>query len=366
MNKKKIIWITGDSFKDVDMLLVPYLKKQLPQMDIKWYIFCGYNSKVEFDDVQPERIFRLESRLRDLRNISEYKRIFNEINVKDADLIYSDHLGLPYYYPVLSTMVSKKRIVHAAHNVMPYPVWPASLRWYVWFLFHSFDNFQMFSKHTAKWFKEHYPKKSFFYAPMVVKDFGDVRTDNYKVDGDKVNLLFFGNVVANKRLDLLIEAVKMLPEEVKDRVHLNICGNCTKMNKQDFIDQIGDCKCISTYFRRIPDEEIPELFTKHQFFMLPYEDVAQSGPHMIAYNYNLPVIASNIDGFAERVEDGKNGFLFEPRNAESLAKAIIKAVELGEDGYGKMKENLRKYVEDNFSLEAVAPKYVEFFNKVMR
>ena len=87
---------------------------------------------------------------------------------------------------------------------------------------------------------------------------------------------------------------------------------------------------------------------------------------MIAYNYNLPVIASNIDGFAERVEDGKNGFLFEPRNAESLAKAILKAVELGQDGYGKMKENLRKYVEDNFSLEAVAPKYVEFFNKVMR
>ena len=31
-----------------------------------------------------------------------------------------------------------------------------------------------------------------------------------------------------------------------------------------------------------------------------------------------------------------------------------------------MKENLHKYVEDNFSLEAVAPRYVEFFNEVMR
>ena len=43
--------------------------------------------------------------------------------------------------------------------------------------------------------------------------------------------------------------------------------------------------------------------------MLPYQDVAQSGPHMIAYNYNLPVIASDIEGFAERVEDGENSFL---------------------------------------------------------
>ena len=100
--------------------------------------------------------------------------------------------------------------------------------------------------------------------------------------------------------------------------------------------------------------------------MLPYEDVAQSGPHMIAYNYNLPVIASNIDGFAERVEDGENGFLFEPRNVESLRDAIIKAVEIGKDGYKQMKDNLHNYVEDNFSLEAVAPKYVEFFNEVMK
>lgn len=43
--------------------------------------------------------------------------------------------------------------------------------------------------------------------------------------------------------------------------------------------------------------------------MLPYQDVAQSGPHMIAYNYNLPVIASDINGFVERVEDGKMVFI---------------------------------------------------------
>ena len=58
--------------------------------------------------------------------------------------------------------------------------------------------------------------------------------------------------------------------------------------------------------------------------MLPYQDVAQSGPHMIAYNYNLPVIASDIDGFAERVEDGVNGFLFRVNDKESLKAAITK------------------------------------------
>lgn len=71
---------------------------------------------------------------------------------------------------------------------------------------------------------------------------------------------------------------------------------------------IGNTSNITAEFRRIDDEEIPELFTKSDYLVLPYEDVAQSGPHMIAYNYNLPVIASDIDGFKERVVDGENGF----------------------------------------------------------
>ena len=360
---KKLLWLTEGWSYDTDKEIVPYLMKH-SGYEIKWVVIGKKGIVVDTDKCV---FFEQPYRVRDIKNVCFYNDIFKKIGLRDFELIYSSFHGFPYYYLLLHLKKNRRtKVIHAAHNVNPYPVWPLQLRIAVKMEFALNANFQMFSKHTAKWFEEHYPKKSFFYAPMVVKDFGDVRTDNYKVDGGKVNLLFFGNVVANKRLDLLIEAVKMLPENVKDKVHLNICGNCTKMNKQDFIDQIGDCKSISTYFKRIPDEEIPELFTKHHFFMLPYEDVAQSGPHMIAYNYNLPVIASNIDGFAERVEDGENGFLFEPRNVESLRDAIIKAVELGKDGYKQMKDNLHNYVEDNFSLEAVAPKYVEFFNEVMR
>lgn len=132
------------------------------------------------------------------------------------------------------------------------------------------------------------------------------------------------------------------------------------------MQQIGDSKCISTYFKRIPDEEIPELFTKHQFFMLPYQDVAQSGPHMIAYNYNLPVIASDIDGFAERVEDGKNGFLFHVNDKDSLKNVITKAVRMSGDEYLAMKVSLKEYVKENNSLEAVSKKYVEYFNEIIQ
>lgn len=99
--------------------------------------------------------------------------------------------------------------------------------------------------------------------------------------------------------------------------------------------------------------------------MLPYQDVAQSGPHMIAYNYNLPVIASDIEGFAERVEDGENGFLFRVNDKESLKDAITKTAMMSTSDYQRMKDKLKAYVEENNSLKAVSNKYIDYFNSIL-
>lgn len=358
---KRILWLTESWSLDTDKEIVPYLKEN-SGYQITWLVIGSGSIPLSDEYVCIKQPYRSK----DFRNILFYSKLFRNYHIKDFDLIYSSFHGFPFYYPTLFLFKRKNQcVVHAAHNVNPYPVWTLMLKIAVKMEFFMNNYFQMFSKHTARWFKEHYPKKSFFYAPMVVKDFGKVQTDNYKVDEKKVNLLFFGNVVANKRLDLLIDAVKELPGNIQNKVHLNICGNC-RMNKESFSQQIGDCKSISTYFKRIPDEEIPELFTKHQFFMLSYQDVAQSGPHMIAYNYNLPVIASDIDGFAERVEDGENGFLFRVNDKESLKAAITKAAMMSTSGYQKMKDNLKTYVAENNSLEAVSKKYIEYFDKISK
>lgn len=357
---KKILWLTESWSLDTDKEIVPHLKKN-SGFDITWVVIGRGN--IHSTDVYT--FIDQPYSLKDPRMFFFYRKVLKRFHIADANLVYSSFHGFPFYYIALySLKASKQKIIHAAHNVNPYPVWPMRLRIAVKMEFLLNSYFQLFSKHTARWFKKHYPTKSFFYAPMIVKNFGEVRTNNYQVDNSKVNLLFFGNIVGNKRLDLLIDAVKELPKSIQDKVHLNICGIC-KMNKDILLQQIGDCKSISTYFKRIPDEEIPELFTKHQFFILPYQDVAQSGPHMIAYNYNLPVIASDIDGFAERVENGKNGLLFHVNDKESLKQAIAKAVMATANEYQRMKLYLKEYVDNNHSISAVANKYMLYFDKIL-
>lgn len=330
---------------------------------ITW-VAIGSRSGPALPEEDCYRVWRMPYRNNDPRTALWLSRRLREIGADGFDLVYSDSLGLMYYTALLHCC-GHAPVVHAAHNVMPYSVWPAILRAEVKYVFWRCRHFQMFSQHTARWFAAHYPAKSMFYAPMTVKDFGPVRTDNYDFDSSRVNLLFFGNIVANKRLDLLIDAVKGLPEDVRRRVRLNICGSC-RMDEEAFQRQIGGCEAIRTWFCRIPDEEIPELFTKSQFLVLPYQDVAQSGPHMIAYNYNLPVIASDIDGFAERVEDGVDGFLFRSKDVDDLRDKIAKAVMMGEAGRKTMRENLAAFTAKNYAVPMVASRYVEYFNSILK
>ena len=358
---RRICWITESWALDTDINIVPYLKK-LNDYHIDWYVLI--KGKVIIPESSDYKILKTPYRLRDLRNIYEFIRIFRLMNIRDADIIYSSAMGIPFYYPILLTVKKKKQpLVHAAHNVIPYSVWPLSMKLTVKFLFKFNRQFQFFSRFTYDWFLKRYKNKQVFYAPMVIKDYGNVVTNNYNFDLNKINLLFFGNIAGNKRLDLLIDAVKSLPDDIRKKVHLNICGNCRE-NKDIFINQIDNDECISVYFKRIPDEDIPELFIKSSFLVLPYQDVAQSGPHMIAYNYNLPVIASSLSGFTERIINNVNGFVFEVGSKDALMEVIIKAVNLTTDEYCQMKCNLRTYVLENFSATSVANKYIEFFKSL--
>lgn len=360
MEKKKILWLTADYFIDVDRQLVPYLRKH-SEFEIRWIILQSLKG-AKISAHKDYEIWTLNYRAKDIRTLFQINRYIKQIEINKYDLIYSDALGLMYYTSLIHQK-GKIPLIHAAHNVNPYPVWPFSLKMEVKYIFNRCKYFQMFSKHTANWFKKHYPNKDFFYAPMSIKDFGKVRTNNFSFNPSKLNLLFFGNIVANKRLDLLIDAIKKLPENIASKVCLNICGKCKE--KEHFISLIGNAPNIVATFRRIEDEEIPELFTKSHFLVLPYADVAQSGPHMIAYNYNLPVIASDIEGFTERIVNNKNGFIFKRNDLNSLINTIIKVSTLDKSEYEEIKINLRGYVESNYQLNIISNNYIQYFNKLV-
>jgi len=360
--KKKIVWLTADYFIDVDIPIVP---KLAIKYDIRWYIIKSKNSNIEIStlDGAKAEIIQLPYSSKNPMLIFTYYKMLRIIKKIQADLIYVDIVGFPFFHPILLQIIGPKNVIHAAHNVLPYNGWPnkKAFSTYIRYVFNNFNNFHLFSKHLLNYFDLKYNNKKTFYAPLSLKNYGDPGI--HSNEDDRVEFLFFGNVKLNKRLDLLINAFKALPTEVKSRAMLVIAGQCD--NQEYYRQLISNDEHIKADFRRIPDIEIPLLFARSKFLVLPYENVAQSGPHMIAYNYEVPVIATDIQGFSERVIDNETGFLFEVNNSKKLTEVLIKAVMLTEQDYSEMKEKLCEQIKSDFKTEVILDKYESFFDSIL-
>lgn len=146
-------------------------------------------------------------------------------------------------------------------------------------------------------------------------------------------MLFFGFIRDYKGLDLLLEA--FADERLqKLKLKLIIAGEfySDKKKYDDLIDNynLKDRLVLKTDF--IPDSEVFKYFCAADIVVQPYKHATQSGVTQIAYQFNKPMIVTNVGGLAEIVPDGKAGYVVEP-SPTAIANAIF-------DFYSANKENL--------------------------
>jgi len=72
-----------------------------------------------------------------------------------------------------------------------------------------------------------------------------------------------------------------------------------------------------------------------------------------------PLIATNIGATADYVIEGKNGYLFEPNDAEALARLILKVQHSSFD-----REEMASHIQKNFSLAQMVDKTVSVYGKL--
>lgn len=140
------------------------------------------------------------------------------------------------------------------------------------------------------------------FRPMVVK----------KRDPQKLNLLYIGNLNIEKGLEYLLEAAKSLT----DKINLSIVGD------GPLLDTLKKKYPYAQFYGRIPKPEIPKAINQHDLLVLP--TLVESFPNVLleAMACGKAIIATNVFGIPEIVEDGREGFLIEPKNSRELKKKI--------------------------------------------
>jgi glycosyltransferase involved in cell wall biosynthesis len=135
-----------------------------------------------------------------------------------------------------------------------------------------------------------------------------------------LRIIFLANVVPNKGLKVLIDALRQLPPH---GWHLTVAGSLTmnpayarairqQVTRDGLSDQVG-------MLGAMPHDEIPRLLARSHVLAVPsyYEAIGMA--YLEAMGFGLPVIASTAGGAHEIIAHGEQGFLAAPGDANSIA-----------------------------------------------
>ncbi|RXG12923.1 glycosyltransferase involved in cell wall biosynthesis [Leeuwenhoekiella aestuarii] len=365
---KKLIFLTGEDLLDVDL---PIVKKIHPNFDFTWVVVLkGYGWFEEKDLIKISKenniklfVFKQTTKLKNPTTLFFHLKVLNFLRKLNPEYIYDSYLGVPYMHFFTSLFLNKRKFIIAIHDVIQHhKMKNKGIRaFYYNFLMRKYQNIHLFSKSQLEIFhqKKSNINKNVLLAPLALKSFGDPMSS--LVEKEQFTFLFFGLIRENKGIDILIEAVNILNKTQKN-FRVIIAGKAADSSWDKNKVKINNPLDFEVHIRTLKDHEIGEIMNRSHFLVLPYKDVTQSGVLLTSYNYGLPVIASNLEGFKEYIIDTETGFLFECNSAVSLASSMANALELNKSEYAEMKSNLNHFVKREISIESIAAKYIKYFN----
>lgn len=140
--------------------------------------------------------------------------------------------------------------------------------------------------------------------------------------GTDMHLLFFGFVRPYKGLDTLLHALALLRNQ---DISLKIVGEFWN-DKDQYIELINRLKIserIDIIDQYVPDNEMSRYFSWADLVALPYKKTKTSGIIATAYGFRKPVLATNVGGFYEVIQDGYTGKIVTSDDPQTFADGIL-------------------------------------------
>lgn len=159
------------------------------------------------------------------------------------------------------------------------------------------------------------------------------------IGGDRRGFLFVGRLSAEKGVDVLVNAQRKTPASM-----LRVAGTGPE---HALLDQLAGLTVLGA----LPMEQVRQEMSSAAALVLPsiwYENFPRT--LVEAFGCGLPVIASRIGALAELVKDGQTGLLFEPGDADDLARKMRWALD-NRQAMATMGGNARKQYEAEFTAD---------------
>lgn len=191
----------------------------------------------------------------------------------------------------------------------------------------------------------------------------DNKLESNIIDKKTINIGIFGGVSTNKRVDVVINACKVIVEQGLN-IKVDIVGKIEENCKYliEYINELG-LNDVFKFHGRVEEEIFEELFLNMDICVsLRYPSMGEtSAIVMRALLNNIPVIVSNVAWYKE-LPDCIEKVNIDENEVKSLINVISNLCEL--DRRNCVKNELNIFVKENLFKEKILNSYVNFLKEV--
>lgn len=211
---------------------------------------------------------------------------------------------------------------------------------------------------TVKMFKTYYPEREvnnlYYYLPEDVE--GKTAASDKKLRFGMV-----GSHGRRKGQDVLVAAIKMIPDEIRENMIFYIIGPENERYTNEWkleADKIPEIEMIG----EVSQSELKRMYSTFDVLICPSRDDTVPIVVTQAFQNAIPCIVSNQVGQSVYMKDDYGGYVFESENVEQLSEAIAAMYHNKEKRTRQGREG-REIFEKYFSKNAVKQ---EVINKIIR
>jgi phosphatidyl-myo-inositol dimannoside synthase len=250
---------------------------------------------------------------------------------------------LPEPGPMMSMMLLQffhafrpKRLVLTFHGseILKFARSPMR-RWLAGHLIRRATRVSTLSNYTQELLLGHFPEaaEKIFLTPGALRSDFVVVPPKPAAPKEKIVVLTVGRLHPRKGQMLTLQALQMLPAEVRSRLEYWVVGAQSKGNYEEQLRATASEQPDLTvrFFGNLPDEELASVYDRADIFAMTSVNLDHSVEgfglvYLEAAAHGLPVVAHDVGGVAEAVVDGKTGLLVPPHRPAQLAAAFEKLI----------------------------------------
>ncbi|MCG8701843.1 MAG: glycosyltransferase family 4 protein [Bacteroidales bacterium] len=197
------------------------------------------------------------------------------------------------------------------------------------------------SKHLANDFTIIKPKKIYVVnngIPIL-----DISKYNKRTKTNRLNILFFSNLIYSKGIIDFLETIKIISKE-NENIYGIIIGNEAELNRTELNMQIQEMD-ISNYIDYLGpkfDDDKNEILASTDIFVFPTHYDAFPGVLLEAMQFALPIITTKVGAIPEIVDNEVSGLIVEKQRPDLLAEKLqylidnnTRRIELGQNARQK-------------------------------